>query len=272
MQDIADAVGVSKATVSYVLNGKENSRVSEETRDRILHIANLYNYTPNFAAKYLSSKVSNFIGIIFGDMDIATRWADNFALMDLLAEVAEAAGDKLIYINMSGQEWKKKLSYPYDVLIAADVSASDIARISKATFSPLILVDSLTEDSLFFQVVTGYEPVQERGTLICSSCKNELYQKYIREQFHGWDIHECQTAGELKAILSTVNSGKLTVLGKNLGELAQTFAQEGQEICILEEALSAKIQTIQDKITVLRCSENLDDVCEHVTKVPCKRI
>ena len=42
MLDIANAANVSKATVSYVLNDKQNSRISDETRRRILQIANLY--------------------------------------------------------------------------------------------------------------------------------------------------------------------------------------------------------------------------------------
>lgn len=99
MQDIADAVGVSKATVSYVLNGKENSRVSDETREKILHVANLYNYVPNFAARYLSSNVSNFIGLICGETDSPYYRADFMEFMDALAGKIETAGDKLIYIH-----------------------------------------------------------------------------------------------------------------------------------------------------------------------------
>jgi DNA-binding LacI/PurR family transcriptional regulator len=66
MLDIAKAANVSKATVSYVLNDKQNARISEETRRRILQIANLYQYVPNLSAKYLCANKKKLIGIIRG--------------------------------------------------------------------------------------------------------------------------------------------------------------------------------------------------------------
>ncbi|GAA1441437.1 LacI family DNA-binding transcriptional regulator [Leifsonia poae] len=53
--DVALAAGVSRATVSFVLNDKPNSRVSEDTRHRVLEAARLLGYTPNNAARSLAS-------------------------------------------------------------------------------------------------------------------------------------------------------------------------------------------------------------------------
>ena len=39
MKDIAEAVGVSNATVSLVLGGKSGSRVSESVKNRVLQTA-----------------------------------------------------------------------------------------------------------------------------------------------------------------------------------------------------------------------------------------
>ena len=41
IKDIADACGVSTATVSYVVNGREDQRISPETRKRVLHEVHL---------------------------------------------------------------------------------------------------------------------------------------------------------------------------------------------------------------------------------------
>jgi DNA-binding LacI/PurR family transcriptional regulator len=53
--DVALAAGVSRATVSFVLNDKPNSRVSDDTRHRVLEAARLLGYSPNSAARSLAS-------------------------------------------------------------------------------------------------------------------------------------------------------------------------------------------------------------------------
>ncbi len=49
IRDIAQACGVSIATVSNVLNGKKN--VSAEMRERVMAKVREMNYTPNSVAK-----------------------------------------------------------------------------------------------------------------------------------------------------------------------------------------------------------------------------
>ena len=50
--DVAAAAGVSRATVSYVLNGVD-ARVSEQTRARVLDAAKQLGYVPNAVASAL---------------------------------------------------------------------------------------------------------------------------------------------------------------------------------------------------------------------------
>ncbi|GFG48351.1 hypothetical protein ScFU97_16900 [Streptococcus canis] len=53
IKDIAREVGISVTTVSYVLHQRNDQKISEETRNKALHISNLLNYTPNQAARSL---------------------------------------------------------------------------------------------------------------------------------------------------------------------------------------------------------------------------
>lgn len=53
--DVALAAGVSRATVSFVLNNKPDARVSEETRARVLEAARVLDYVPNSVARSLAS-------------------------------------------------------------------------------------------------------------------------------------------------------------------------------------------------------------------------
>jgi len=63
MRDIAELVGVSQATVSYVLNAKKSARVSLLTRQRIIEAARRLEYRPNAIARAMSMGRSRTIGV-----------------------------------------------------------------------------------------------------------------------------------------------------------------------------------------------------------------
>ncbi|MBU3114405.1 LacI family DNA-binding transcriptional regulator [Clostridium lacusfryxellense] len=67
MKDIAEMAGVSKATVSMVMNKKDAS-ISDTTRKKILKIAKEMSYIPNSIARSLSTNKSGTIGIILPDI------------------------------------------------------------------------------------------------------------------------------------------------------------------------------------------------------------
>ena len=64
--DIAKLAGVSKATVSRVLNNNPN--VKENTRVKIMGIIEKNNYYPNVIARNLSKQENNSIGVIMPDI------------------------------------------------------------------------------------------------------------------------------------------------------------------------------------------------------------
>ncbi|WP_040214484.1 LacI family DNA-binding transcriptional regulator [Clostridium polynesiense] len=67
IMDIANKVGVSKATVSMVLNKKDSS-ISQITKDRILNTAKELGYIPNSLARSLSTRKTCTIGAILPDI------------------------------------------------------------------------------------------------------------------------------------------------------------------------------------------------------------
>jgi LacI family transcriptional regulator len=66
IHDVAARAGVSVATVSRVLNGK--GVVREETLKQVLEAAKTLRYVPNVAARSLSSRRSQTIGIVLPDV------------------------------------------------------------------------------------------------------------------------------------------------------------------------------------------------------------
>lgn len=63
-QDVARQAGVSRTTVSLVLNEVKGAGISEETRKRVLESADELGYVPNEAARALVSQRSKAIGLV----------------------------------------------------------------------------------------------------------------------------------------------------------------------------------------------------------------
>jgi len=66
IRDVAEASGVSIATVSRVMNGSD--RVNEETRRRVWSAAGALDYWPNGAARTLTTRRTHAIGVLLPDL------------------------------------------------------------------------------------------------------------------------------------------------------------------------------------------------------------
>jgi len=74
---VAQAAGVSRATVSNYLNGK-SARLSEGTRQRIAEVVETLGYRPMLGARRLSSRTrSNTVGLVVR-RDLAGAFADPY--------------------------------------------------------------------------------------------------------------------------------------------------------------------------------------------------
>ena len=66
MQDVADTVGVSKQTVSAVINGKQG--ITDETRARVLEAVDRLGYRPDSIARSLRTGRTRTIGLVLSDI------------------------------------------------------------------------------------------------------------------------------------------------------------------------------------------------------------
>ena len=67
IHDVADAAGVSTATVSNVLN--KTGKVGRKTRQQVLSTVKRLGYIPNVHARHLASRDSRTLGIIVSDIE-----------------------------------------------------------------------------------------------------------------------------------------------------------------------------------------------------------
>ncbi len=92
--DVARAAGVSRATVSYVLNRQTKGRVpiSSETRERVLAAAAALGYEPDARAQSLRSGATRTIGLLVPDLQNPHFWQ----IVDSATQAARQAGYDLL--------------------------------------------------------------------------------------------------------------------------------------------------------------------------------
>lgn len=100
--DVARLVGVSTATVSYVLNNAEGRRISPRTRDAVYRAAEQLGYRPNIAARTLARGTGGVVlyivpRVAVGDLPIqaGSRMATELARRGLLqVQIFETEDDR----------------------------------------------------------------------------------------------------------------------------------------------------------------------------------
>jgi LacI family transcriptional regulator len=88
-QQIAEAAGVSRTTVSFVLNNVPGVKISPETRQRVLDVAERLNYYPDATARRLASGQTHTIALVL-HQGPSPAYGDAF-LPQMLQGVSQAA-------------------------------------------------------------------------------------------------------------------------------------------------------------------------------------
>jgi LacI family transcriptional regulator len=167
--DIAKAAGVSRTTVSFVLNGKEATGISALTRARVLATAANLGYVPNSAARMLVSGRSRTLGLILAHGDLMTFDAYAPPLMFGINRVCNSRGYKLLVDAVEGRRQRNGYldlarSKSIDALIVLNCSEEDrdLHNLIDSGF-PVILLGSIGhphENS----VLSGAEKAAEHAT------------------------------------------------------------------------------------------------------------
>lgn len=131
-EDVAREAGVSRATVSYVLNDRRDVRVSDATRERVLEVARRIGYIGSPAARALRSGRGDVVLLLL------PGWEAGGQLELLMEEIGQRVAQQgLVCLRYEGGHWQGKLS-----TVLARIPAACVV-----TFDPLIDDDSRALES-----------------------------------------------------------------------------------------------------------------------------
>jgi len=144
VEDVAREAGVSLMTVSRAMNGRPG--VGEQTRRRILDIAERMGYRPSRVARGLASRRASALGIVFPDM--ANPF---FAILAKAATDVARSRDVNVFILNTDEDPEREIS-AYEslheeridgVIVAASRLSAKRLRAEIARFSAPVLVNSV---------------------------------------------------------------------------------------------------------------------------------
>ena len=157
IKDIAKAVGVTPAVVSYVLNGKKY-KVSDETFSKVQNAIKELNYIPNLTARSLVNSKSRLIGVIIPQTEDSSQL---LLTNPFYSEIVSGFESKLreygYHMLLSGVD--KGKSY-LDTSVQRNLDGAIIMGIYQEQFYeelkqariPIILIDSYISDNYFYRV------------------------------------------------------------------------------------------------------------------------
>lgn len=178
LQQIADHVGVSKATVSYLLSGgKSNVRISDATRKKVEEAARTLGYRPNALARALARRRTDIITLV---MPFPAVFSGHSAFMgSMLTSLVDAARAKGFDVML---HIKDAESLDAEIAVLVDGRADGALVLRNAT-DPLIL--RLQEEglpSVFFFALPAFPEV---ASVTCDDAKGgQLAGEYLLSLGH----------------------------------------------------------------------------------------
>lgn len=256
VKDVAREAGVSVATVSYIMNNRTDQKISEATRKKVLQIANLLNYTPSSVAKSLATGRNNIIGISYS-LDDATpsRNLELSSFINLLIERLNRLKYDVICMPVKTTSDSGFINRNIDAIIAIDLSNKDFVSLADNCFIPVISVDMIINDSLFYQIYSDIPQLIEKASeylgndfyFVLEKYKNEEYLTFLTKILPQERI--LFYTPELMADFTKLKGKKALVLGSYLALILRSYINDHDMVAITSHESEA---LLPDSIHVLK--------------------
>ncbi|MCT9623962.1 LacI family DNA-binding transcriptional regulator [Pseudarthrobacter equi] len=234
---MAREAGVSRATVSYVLNDRRDMRVSDATRERVLEVARRIGYIGSPAARALRSGRGDVVLLLLPGWEVGGQ------LALLLEEIGQRVAQQgLVCLRYEGAHWQGKLN-----TVLAHIPAACVV-----TFDPLIDDDSRALESAGVPEVAArlldypgklHTTAIEQAGIVAAQIDHLLEQGYRRLAYFAMDEPRgrlvtdarvtaftsiCQERGVIDAKSVTVSADQFSITGA----LAKCVSQSDEPLGI----------------------------------------
>ena len=158
LQDIADMAGVSRTTVSNVINGN-TKRVSQATIDKITAILKEQNYVPHMGSVMLSGHGSKIIGAVLGfERAHGMQALQDPFVGELIGTLQMEAEEKGYYVMLIGGEDIQNVvdiasRWNVEGLIVLGYDEDRYRQLSRKLNKKMILIDTYPKGAYDFQNV-----------------------------------------------------------------------------------------------------------------------
>ncbi len=155
-EEIAKIAGVSRSTVSRVINNYSN--VPDDTRKKVMEVIEKYNYQPNTCARVLAGKQNDTIGLFIvsiADSDNPNRLYNNNYFTQFVDAVVDCANSKGFYVlvniiycqsdynRVSEVFFQKRIDG--GIVVGTEKEAGMLIEVSKKG-CPIVLIDYDAEE------------------------------------------------------------------------------------------------------------------------------
>lgn len=256
VKDVAREAGVSVATVSYIMNNRSDQKISSQTRKKVLQIANLLNYRPSHAAKSLATGRNNIIGVAYHlTPDTPSRNLEIASFVNMLIERLNRMKYDVLFMPVKAVEDNLPINRNIDAIIAIDLSHEQFRNTADNYLIPIINVDMIVEDNLFYQIYSDFPSLLKQAKkelsnddcyLILDKFANEQYLKYITDTFPSnriFMLPECSMEN-----LSSLKNKPVIVIGTYLALIVRPYIDEKNMVVI---SSSETNHILSDDIKVL---------------------
>lgn len=260
VKDVAREAGVSVATVSYIMNNRTDQKISAETRKKVLQIANLLNYRPSHAAISLATGKTNVIGVAYYlNPDTPARNIEINTFVNMLIERLNRMKYDILFMPVNEDEDTIATNRNIYAIIAIDLTHEQFKNLSEKHFVPIINVDMLVKDDLFYQIYTDYPSlINEATELIGEECyivvdkfANENFRTFITEHIPSERV-VIMSAFSYEP-LKKLTGKKVIVVGSYLALMIQPYLKDTDMVVIASEEnqrmLPQTIKTIHNDIS-----------------------
>lgn len=212
IKDIAREAGVSVATVSYVLNNRQNQKISQATRSRVLQIAGVMGYTGTKASNPPAR--NGRIALCSCAENGTLLQADHMELIQALTRALEGLGYAALLFSPDRCE---KIAGS-DAIICIDAEEDFCHRLVLRNSVPVLGLNVVSESPLSAQVNADYSEVMRRAQeafgfdfcVVTCDVPNAALHRRI-ESACGSDVYFCRTAADLLEFLPVNGSRPLAV-------------------------------------------------------------